>query len=104
MSDREQIGPVRYVLWLGVLALGGWLFLEGLEARAEHQETRAIIDGTGQQIQDTKREIRRGQTTLDALKRDDPNAIRRALQEERFVKSGNVLVEPPPGPDPKKNK
>lgn len=93
---QRQTGSVSYVLWLGVLALAVWLFLEGLEARAQHEETRGVMHDIADRTREVDRKLLRTQNEIEALERGDPHVIRAKLQERGFVKQGNKQVLPAP--------
>ena len=68
MRDQGSgISSMRYVLWPGALALAAWLFIEGLEARDQHAETRGLIDSTSRQIQDVQRHNDRTRAEIEGI-------------------------------------
>ncbi len=95
MAEERRAGSMKTVLWVCVLVLGIWLFFEGLEARGERLESDRLVDDLSDRKISLRKDIDRSKTEIELLRRDDPAAVKGALQRHDRVERGRVAVDPP---------
>ena len=95
MSEREPIEGKRTVLisWLGVLALGIWLFFEGLDARGEQLEIRRRVQEYRERRDELEDETTRARLKIDRIKRNDPAAIKGEAQKWGHIEKGWKAID-----------
>ena len=96
MSDEKPVGVMRNLLWVGLLATGVWLFFENLEARSERLESRRLVDQLNRRKTSVSKDIGRHAGEMELLRRDDPAAVKGALQRHGWIEKGRVAVDQAP--------